>query len=370
MKMSKFLFYDDQAINVLFLEERLSGGAAVQAHGWMQGLLSEGHEVSLITDLSQAGPVKDEAKPIDLHPMFDPEKGVRWIRWAYYRFPYLYKKIKQIKPDYLYVGIPSWHSFLYGIICRRLNIKFIQRISNDHMLDERFYKNNSKAEHFFLKWGIKLSYCVLCQNDYQLNIIKKEFPNKKVLKISNPFFLNRDIALESEQKEYIAWIDLFQYQKNLKLLYEIATLLKDEKFVVAGKASMEIDKETDTYLERLKKLPNVEFVGFLARKAVFSFLAKAKFILNTSHYEGFSNTFLEAMASGVPVISSDKVNPDSIIPTHNLGFIYRSASDLAVQLASLPPGSREIMAQNCLQFVKQRHDYQQLTKDLLNFLES
>src|SRR5690606_31300541 len=159
---------------------------------------------------------------IDLYTIFDREKGVKWIRWMYYRFPYLYKKVKQINPDYLYLGIPSWHSFLYGIICRRLNVKFIQRISNDYMLDDRFYKNNSKAHHLLLKWGIKLSYCVLCQNDYQLSIIKKEFPNKRVLKISNPFFINRDISHGMEQKEYIAWIGLFQYQKNLKLLYEIA----------------------------------------------------------------------------------------------------------------------------------------------------
>ena len=62
--MSKFLFYDDQAINVLLQEERLSGGAAVQAHGWMQGFLSEGHEVALITDLFQKGPIKDEGKSI------------------------------------------------------------------------------------------------------------------------------------------------------------------------------------------------------------------------------------------------------------------------------------------------------------------
>lgn len=368
--MSKFLFYDDQAINVMLEEERLSGGAAVQAHGWMQGLLSEGHEVSLITDLFQKGPIKDEGKSIDLHSIFDPDKGIRWIRWVYYRFPYIYSKVKHINPDYFYLGIPSWHSFLYAIICRRLNVKFIQRISNDYMLDERFYKNNSKAHHLFLKMGLKLSYCVLCQNDYQLDIIKREYPKKKVLKISNPFFLNRNIARGVEQKEYIAWVGLFQYQKNLKLLFEIASLLKNTEFAIAGKALPEMDKETKIYLDRLKELPNVEFVGFLERKAIFPFLAKAKFILNTSHYEGFSNTFLESMASGVPIISSEKVNPDDIISKHGLGLIYKNASDLEWQLASLTSESWEVMSQNCLQYVRQRHDYRKLAKDLLDFLES
>lgn len=368
--MSKFLFYDDQAINVLLLEEKLSGGAAVQAYGWMQGLLSQGQEVSLITDLFEKGPIKDEAKAIDLHCMFDSEKGVKWLRWVYYRIPYLYNKIKQIRPDYFYLGIPSWHSFLYAVICRTLNIKFIQRISNDFMLDERFMRNNSRLHYKLMKAGISLSYCVLCQNDYQLKMIRRDFPDKKALKISNPFYTKRPNTTNSPNKQYIAWIGLFQYQKNLRLLYEIASLLKEEKFVVAGKALMEIDEESEKYLGLLKTLPNVQFVGFLDRTKIFNFLEKAKFILNTSHYEGFSNTFLEAMASGVPILSSSKVNPDNILNAYNLGIVYEDAVDLVDQLSQLTPDARSTMAQNCLEYVKQRHDYRKLTKELLNFLEA
>ena len=155
--MARFLFYDDQAINILLQDEKPSGGAAVQAHGWMQGLLSGGHEVSLITDLSVGGSIKEECKNIRLHPIFDPEKGIRWIRWIYYRYPYMYKKVKEINPDYLYQGIPSWHSFVFALICVQLKVKFIQRISNDFLLDKRIYKNYSWFHRFFQRWGIRLS---------------------------------------------------------------------------------------------------------------------------------------------------------------------------------------------------------------------
>lgn len=369
--MAKFLFYDDQAINVLLQEEKPSGGAAVQAHGWMQGLLSQGHQVALITDLHKQGPLKEECKNIELHSTFDERKGIRWIRWVYYRFPYIYRKVKKINPDYLYQGIPSWHSFLMALLCAQLKIKFIQRISNDFLLDDRILNNYSRSHRFFQRLGIKLSYCILCQNDYQLEIIKREFPKKMVMKISNPFFLPYQNDRKGEStKEYIAWMGLFQYQKNLKLLFEIAKEFPLEKFAVAGKESAYIDSESIWYVKQLKALPNVEFVGFLGRKQIVPFLAKAKFLLNTSHYEGFSNTFLEAMAAGTPILTSDKVNPDFIISKYGLGMVYSSPEDLKNQFENLNPDVWDKMAQNCLDFVSDNHDYKRLAEKLFLFLKS
>ncbi|MFC4872893.1 glycosyltransferase family 4 protein [Negadavirga shengliensis] len=365
----KFLFYDYQAINILLVNEVPSGGAAVQAHGWMQGLLSEGHEVNLITDIGRGGSIKEECKKIKLHSVFDAQKGIRWIRWIYYRSPYIYKKIKEINPDYLYQGIPSWHTFIFALICIQLNIKLIQRISNDFLLDDRFYKNHSRIHGFFLNLGLKLSYCILCQNDYQLNIIRKRFPNKKIFKISNPIFLNGYHLNEIDQpKEHIAWLGLFQYQKNLPLLYEIAKTLPGERFLIAGTESTNIDEETLIYMGKLKTLSNVEFIGFLERKSIIPFLSKAKFILNTSHYEGFSNTFLEAMSVGTPILSSVKVNPDEIISKNNLGVVYKNPEDLKEKLYALTPETIKSMSRNCLEFVSQYHDHRKLAKDLVKFL--
>ncbi|MBF8964681.1 glycosyltransferase family 4 protein [Pontibacter sp. FD36] len=367
--MAKFLFYDDQIINILLKEEKPSGGAAVQAYGWIQGLLALGHEVYIITDMSRTGTLKEECKAIKFIPGYDSTKGIRWFRWIYYRIPYLYRELKKAKPDYLYKGIPSWHSFVIGLVCQRLNIKFIQRISNDFLVDKRFLKNHSKANWAFQNMGMRLSNYILCQNEYQFDKIQKQFPLKPVKKISNPIYLSNNLVENrSDYRNYIAWLGLFQYQKNLKLLYEIASKLPQQKFLIAGKESINIDADTLYYLDKLKELPNVSFYGFIKRDQVLPFLAKAKFLLNTSHYEGFSNTFLEAMVIGTPILTSVNVNPDSIISDFNLGIVYENANDLLAKLSVVSPEGYKQMSDNVLEYVAAKHDYRPLTKELVGFL--
>lgn len=342
----------------------------MQAYGWIQGLLALGHEVYVLTDMSRMGTLKEECQHIKLIPSFDSRKGIRWFRWLYYRMPYLYRELRKVKPDYLYKGIPSWHSFLIGLICYQLKIKFIQRISNDFLIDNRFFINHSKTHWAFQNMGMKLSDFILCQNDYQFRTIQAQFPKKSVKKISNPIYLNPKSSDSSrDRRAYIGWLGLFQYQKNLKLLYEIASKLPHEYFLVAGKESNDIDSDTLYYLDKLKNLQNVQFYGFIKRDQVLPFLAKAKFLLNTSHYEGFSNTFLEAMVVGTPILTSTKVNPDAIISEFNLGIVYSNAADLITQLEQLSPKAYELMSANVLEYVTTNHDHRPLTEELLSFLD-
>jgi glycosyltransferase involved in cell wall biosynthesis len=368
--MSRFLFYDDKLINILLKEERPSGGAAVQAYGWINGLREAGQEVSVLTSEFEIESLKDECRSLHLVAMYNRQKGIRWLRWLYYRLPHLYREIKKVRPDYLYQGVPGWQSFLVAIICRRLKIKYVQRISNDYLLDDRFHHNHSRTHRFFMRLGLKMAYCILCQNDYQYNIIKRDMPGKRAIKISNPIYLDQQTnELSASLSGYIAWIGLFQYQKNLPLLYDIASSLRAEQFYIAGKEEKNCDAETASYVEKIKALPNVKYVGFLKRDEVLPFLANAKFLLNTSRYEGFSNTFLEAMSAGVPIISSFRVNPDDIINRYRLGIVYDDLHDLVKQYQGLDNITYDQMRQNVLKYVLRHHNYKRQAEKLMAFLD-
>lgn len=367
--MARFLFYDDKIINILLKEEEASGGAAVQAYGWIRGLMEFGQEVVVMTNMNKKGPLKDECRDIKFIPFYNFSKGLRWLRWIYYRIPYMYRNIKKAKPDYVYQGVPGWTSFFLALICYRLNIKYILRISNDYLIDERILRSYSRAHRFFQMWGMRLAHCILCQNEYQYKIIRKKFPDKMVIKITNPVFMKNDSkGFGVDARSYIAWIGIFQYQKNIKLLYNIATMLKDERFLIAGTEIRNCDEQTLSYLEKLKKLPNVQFVGFLNRNQVIPFLSSAKFLLNTSHYEGFSNTFLEAMLAGTPIMTSNMVNPDFIISRNNLGIVYHDEVELLSKYHSVNSEQYKRMSDNVKEYVAHQHDYKVLSKRLIEML--
>lgn len=367
--MARFLFYDDKIINLMIENEKPCGGAAVQSYGWIKGLLEEGQEVIIMTDTDTKENLKEECKDIKLVPVYNRNKGIRWLRWLYYRLPYTFKQIKAVKPDYMYVSIPTWSNFLVGLMCRILNIKLIQRISNDNVINMGYVRNSSTVGRFFLFQGFRLSHHILCQNNFQLHGIKKRFPTKSVIKLSNPLYL-KDPALcgDREPGNYIAWLGVYRMEKNLKRLYEIASLLRNEQFVVAGKESTNYDSETREYVEKLKQLPNVKFCGYLSRTQVLPYLAKARFLLNTSVYEGFSNTFLESLSVGTPVITGAHVNPDSIISNNNIGIIYDDVFDLCKQYASVTPELYQLMSEKAREYVTRNHGYRVLAQRLLRYL--
>jgi glycosyltransferase involved in cell wall biosynthesis len=73
-----------------------------------------------------------------------------------------------------------------------------------------------------------------------------------------------------------------------------------------------------------------------------------------SHYEGFFNTFLESFAAGTPVSAAYRVDPDSIITKHQLGFTREddeALADGAVSLVNKGDAECSTLAKKCQQFL-------------------
>ena len=365
--MSKYLFIDDMLINVLLKEQKPSGGAAVQTYAWIRGLMKEGQDVVCMTNLSEFDTIKEENKDIKLIPFYNASFGLRWLRWIYYRIPFLYNSIKKTKPVFIIQGVPDWTTCIYAVISKILNKHFIIRVACDCFVDDRIYIYHSRLSKVLMYIGFSLSDTIMCQNNYQLKNLTEKYPEKNILKYGNPFFNIDKISItSSDSRQYISWVGLFQYQKNMKLLFEIALSLKNESFKIVGEEySAEIDDESKLYVTKLKKLNNVEFVGFLSRKQVIKLLKESKFLLNTSFFEGFSNTYLESMSCGTPIIATENANPDSIITKFNLGFVYKDITEIDDFLKHQNTDEYIKMSQSVIDYVNEKHNYRKLSRDLI-----
>jgi len=109
-------------------------------------------------------------------------------------------------------------------------------------------------------------------------------------------------------KKVVLAVGRIDKEKRFDLLLDAARLIDDPKyvFVIVGKGNY-----LRTYMESKPK--NVIFTGFVPEELLPSAYASASCFVNCSLTETQGLTFLEAMATGVPIVSADcKVNRETV----------------------------------------------------------
>ncbi|MCH6236484.1 glycosyltransferase [Cognataquiflexum rubidum] len=366
----KIFFIDSFTKELILNDGKPTGGASVQTLVWIKAFFELGYSVYLSNYLDDNRIVKQNFSWIELVPLYH-NKRKRFLVWFTYRLPKIFQTLQILKCDYVYTSIPTWQSFYIGLICRVLKIKHIIRIASDINADDRLGPNQTKIDKFFIFLSYKISNLIITQNEYQYNKLKNRINTSNIIKISNPIVIDYSYPNPKKKMEgYIAWVANFRRVKNLGRLFEIARILPNEKFKIAGDTLVTLDLETEKAVSNLNKLPNVEFCGNISRESIRQFYEKSKFLLNTSDFEGFSNTFLEAMITGTPIITTSKVNPDGIISNFQLGIIYKSPSNLRDMFLRLEESKYQKYSTNCLNYVINNHDHLILGKKLISVINS
>jgi glycosyltransferase involved in cell wall biosynthesis len=133
----------------------------------------------------------------------------------------------------------------------------------------------------------------------------------------------------------VLWVASIRPQKRLDLLLTLAESLPHLRFGLAGGFDSSIEAEQRSIFERrIAQIPSLTYFGPRDRRDVFSLLARSRLLLNTSDYEGFPNTMLEAWSVGVPVVSLH-VDPGEVIQDKRLGCVSRSEARLKDDIGNL-----------------------------------
>jgi phosphatidylinositol alpha-1,6-mannosyltransferase len=113
--------------------------------------------------------------------------------------------------------------------------------------------------------------------------------------------------------------------------------VKDARLLLAGNAGPETVAELNGMAERLGVKDNIMITGRLDEMAVRRYLAASDLFVLPSREEAGGMVVLEAMASGVPVIGSDRGGITEYINEGRNGFLFDSDSieDLADKVVSL-----------------------------------
>jgi glycosyltransferase involved in cell wall biosynthesis len=125
------------------------------------------------------------------------------------------------------------------------------------------------------------------------------------------------------------------------------------KFIMVGRPTVGRYQQR---LERmLSRLQNIEYRHELPMPEVNAVLARSHILVNTSRYEGFPNTFIQAWMRSVPVISLNE-DPDGMITQYGLGFHSRTFGQLVSDTGRLLSDSlvRNAMAEAARVFARRQ----------------
>lgn len=228
------------------------------------------------------------------------------------------KIIKKEQPDVLisFMGPPNIRTIVstFG-----LRIKKIVSVRNDPYIE---YGSGIKR----IISRIILNHADGCV--FQTTEAKKYFKKqlqKKSRIIFNPvnekFY---EIRRDSNTKNIIT-IGRLEKQKNHKLLIDsyinIHNKIKNDKLLIYGDGSLK--KELEEYIKEKGMEKDILLLGTISD--VWEKLAKAKLFVLSSNYEGMPNALMEAMAVGVPVISTDCPcgGPKDLILTQSQGRLVK-----------------------------------------------
>jgi glycosyltransferase involved in cell wall biosynthesis len=335
------------------------GGWAIELSVWLRALEDAGHEAAILTwkgALAHVG----SGQQIKLIETYDPARGVRVAKYFYSYIPKTLAAARAYRPDVIIQGARGLGTGIMAFVAYQLRIPFVYRVVSDADVDERYKIGLRHYEWLSYSWARHRTAGFLCQNQYQRDRLAALFPGKPIHVIHNPIVVAEDATapLPRVARSYVAWLGVFRYPKNLPLLFRIAQEFPAISFRVAGMLSRDVDQSTVDAVNGLRGLPNVDLVGYVRRADIHPFLSEAAMLLCTSHYEGFSNAVLEALAVGVPVVTRRPVDPDLIVLRHALGASAEDEMELGKSVRAIwemDPNEYDELAQRCQTYVRINH---------------
>lgn len=152
-------------------------------------------------------------------------------------------------------------------------------------------------------------------SDHKLLIINNWIDYRQYAKAGKPPGSSKILTIT-----YIGWLEIFKGTRDLFSVIERINIdFRDRvEFRIAGMGS-DFDYLSD--IIKVKGWSNVKLLGWIKGDGKMDLLKQTDIYVQMSHFEGFPNSLLEAMAAGKAVISTDVGAVSDLIQSNVNGFI-------------------------------------------------
>jgi glycosyltransferase involved in cell wall biosynthesis len=270
-----------------------------------------------------------EAGPADGHTIHRIGDSRPRSRFGYAMdAPQLLRALRGIRPHVIYQRIGCAYTGIAALYAGRSGARLIWHASSDADLEpalrvpERNFVRR-RLERTLLNYGIRHADIVVTQTRRQDEALRRNFGRDADAVIAN-FHPDPTEQHSVAGPARVLWVANLKRLKQpdafLRLAASLADL-RDVRFVMVGAASTEAGESewNRAMQQQIAALPNVDYLGQRPQDEVNRLLSNATLFVNTSLYEGFPNTFIQAWLRDTPVVSLS-VNPDNVFDDESLGY--------------------------------------------------
>lgn len=285
------------SIVLFYISTIRSGGAARAMVNLSNALVKAGHQVILVTNFSEGNEYCLD-KRILRFSLEKTESTQHRLLKNYTRIRALHRLIKQHAP-HACVSFMVENNFRLTLASLGLRTRTIVSVRNDPKKEYR-----GKLGYLIGKYLFRLVDGVVFQTAEAQAWFPKAIQNKSTI-IANLVAEKFYQVKRSSRPQHIVTCGRLHSQKNHTLLIRAFAKLADkysqENLLIYGTG--ELESSLKQLIEQLGLQNRVFLMG--QREDISCVLAEAKLFVLSSDYEGMPNALMEALAAGVPSISTD-----------------------------------------------------------------
>lgn len=311
MDKKKVLIWD-YALDGLVFDDK-ANGIAVQLYFWSMTFHKYGWDVTAISTKYRQNKngisfVKIGKSKLDIF--------VEWIKIAY--------AIKKTHSDLIVFRGADRRTFPIALASNLLKTKFLFFAASDvNFVPGKELIHGVKFNRKLYQKSIRHIPYIVVQNTYQQKTLQENY-SKTCLVLPNIWLGDENEIVSSEKSIDVIWVANFRRLKRAEWMVEAAKTNPQLRFALIGRPSADMDYYKQMEQE-CSELDNVSFYGPLGFDQTNALVAQSRILACTSEFEGFPNTFLQAWAYTLPVVST--VDPSNVIERNNLGKVVKDKEE-------------------------------------------
>jgi glycosyltransferase involved in cell wall biosynthesis len=283
-------------------ELKFVGGAEVQQSILSRALAQAGFQVSMVcNDFGQADGVRVDG--VTVYKTHALDAGIPVVRFVHPRLSTTWAAMRRADADIYYTRSSSILAGVIAAFCRRHGRRSIYAAASDVDFIPEKQPMRFRRDRWIYAYGLRHVDMIIAQNAFQQEACFENYGRRATV---IPSAYAPPPGAGADENGSVLWVGTVRDYKQPELLLEIARRLPQHRFVMVGGAGGYRAQDV-RYFEGVKReaqgLRNVEFSGFVPYAGVEAYFNRARVFVNTSRYEGFPNTFLQAWARGVPTVS-------------------------------------------------------------------